>query len=154
MNENPSNHYFIPVISKFLQFILGNWKTVKILGNTPLPTLTLTLPWGKFPNTLWVNSPSVLLKNFFLSIIFQAYLTALLAIMSNVSECSIYSVSDRQLTKQDMGQLHPFFKQGVYEYTKNESDFSPWNEASEKQPVQDSIFKGKSLEVDTTLWGQ
>ncbi|XP_066931850.1 kinesin-like protein KIF16B [Clytia hemisphaerica] len=55
----------------------------------------------------------------------EAYLTALLAIVSNMNGSCIYAVTDRQLTKQDLGNFHPFFKQGVYEYTKNETDFSP-----------------------------
>ena len=55
----------------------------------------------------------------------QAYLTALLAIMSNMTGSCIYAVTDRQLCKQDLANFHGFFKQGVYEYTKNETDFSP-----------------------------
>lgn len=54
---------------------------------------------------------------------FQTYLTAFFAIMSNVSNCLLYAVSENPLTKQDIGRFHPFFKQGVYEYTKNENDF-------------------------------
>jgi len=45
--------------------------------------------------------------------------------MSNMSDCSIYAVTDHQLSKQDLSNFNPFFKQGVYEYTKNETDFSP-----------------------------
>lgn len=58
----------------------------------------------------------------------EAYLTAFLAIMSNVSSCPIYAVAATPLTKQDLGLFHPFFKQGVYEYTKNETDFDNFSE--------------------------
>ena len=44
--------------------------------------------------------------------------------MSNVSTSRIYAVSDTPVTKQDVGYFHPFFKQGIYEYTKNENDYS------------------------------
>lgn len=48
--------------------------------------------------------------------------------MSNMTGSCIYAVTDRQLCKQDLANFHGFFKQGVYEYTKNETDFSPWME--------------------------
>jgi len=59
----------------------------------------------------------------------EAYLTAFVAIMSNVSTCPIYAISDKQLNKQDLGLFHPFFKQGVYEFTReyvksSDSEFS------------------------------
>ena len=52
--------------------------------------------------------------------------------MSNINTCPIYAVTDKALTKQDLGYFHPFFKQGVYEYTRqytkfSDGEFSNWD---------------------------
>lgn len=48
----------------------------------------------------------------------EAYLKALFAILSNISSCPVSVVSDLPIKKPDVGRFHPFFKQGVFEYSK------------------------------------
>ena len=54
-------------------------------------------------------------------IYFQAYLQSFIGLCSRIPDCPISSMTGRPLTKRDLCDFAPFFKQGIFEQTKHYS---------------------------------
>lgn len=89
--------------------------------NVPFEFQLATFPFSaswKFPlnsNFRWV-SPYL---NWFSVLSFQTYLQSFIGLCSKISDCPISAMSGRPLTKRDLCDFAPFFKQGIFEQTKN-----------------------------------
>ncbi|XP_068717325.1 kinesin-like protein KIF16B [Montipora capricornis] len=51
----------------------------------------------------------------------ETYLQSFIGLCSKIPDCPISSMTDRHLTKRDLCDFSPFFKQGIFEQTKNYS---------------------------------